>query len=107
MYIGVVGVAPDHPYYTRAVAAHRALVVGQKVTLTDDVVTRNGAGQRLAYVYLGDVYNINNLVNAKLVGDGLGKPGNYEGNGRQRMYLDNLGFIASQRKAGVWGVGTR
>jgi endonuclease YncB( thermonuclease family) len=84
-------------------AAHRALVVGQKVWLVDDVVTRDADGQRLAYVYLDrDIYNINNLVNAKLIGDGLARLGNFEGNARQRMYLENLGFIARQGKVGMW-----
>ncbi|MBM3500498.1 MAG: hypothetical protein FJX74_17710, partial [Armatimonadetes bacterium] len=103
-YIGTVGIRPDHPYHDRAVAAHRALVVGQKVTLRDDVVTQNTAGQRLAYVYLGtDIFNVNSLVNAKIIGDGLGELGNFEGNTREQMYLENLGFIAKQRKAGMWG----
>jgi hypothetical protein len=102
-YIGTVGIKPDHPYHDAAVAAHRALVVGQKVTLRDDVVTHNAAGQRLTYVYLGtDIFNVNNLVNAKLIGDGLGELGNFEGNTREKMYLENLGFIAKQRKAGMW-----
>ena len=104
LYIGVAGVPEKSAFYAKAVTAHRAMVVGQKVTLVDDIVTRNAAGQRLAYVYSGDVYSINNLLNGRIIGDGLGKPGNFEGNTRQRMYLDNLGFIASQRKAGVYGV---
>jgi len=36
-YIGVVGLPQDHPFYARAVAAHKALAVGQKVFLLDDV----------------------------------------------------------------------
>jgi len=39
-------------------------------------------------------------VNARIIGDGLGKLGNYEGNNRHRMYLENLGFIAQQREDG-------
>lgn len=104
MYIGVVGLPADHPYYEKAVAAHKAMLAGQRVQIVDDVVTQNTAGQRIGYVYLGDVFNINNLANARIIGDGLGKLGNFEGNSRQRMYLDNLGFIAQQRKAGLWGV---
>jgi endonuclease YncB( thermonuclease family) len=103
-YIGVVGVPPEHPFYAHAVAAHRALVLGQKVTVREDVVKRDSAGQALAYVFLGrDTYEVRNLVNAKLIGDGLGKPGNFAGNPQHRMYLENLGFIAQQRQAGVWG----
>ncbi|MBI2301093.1 MAG: thermonuclease family protein [Armatimonadetes bacterium] len=103
-YIGVAGIPADHPYYQQALAAHRALVVGQKVTLQCDVVTEDADGHALAYVYLTpDTSNIRNLVNAKIIGDGLGKLGNFQGNDRHRMYLENLGFIAQQRKAGMWG----
>jgi len=34
-YIGTTGIAKEHPYYAQAVAAHKALVVGQKVTALD------------------------------------------------------------------------
>jgi endonuclease YncB( thermonuclease family) len=104
-YIGVAGIANDHPFYQQALAAHRALVVGQKVVLQSDIVTQDAEGRTLAYVYLGkDVYDLRNLVNAKLIGDGLGKLGNFAGNDRHRMYLENLGFIAQQGKKGMWGV---
>jgi hypothetical protein len=101
-YIGVDGIGRDNPYYAKAVEAHRNLVVGQTVQIVDDVVTRNAAGQHIAYVYLGDVYDVRSLVNAKIIGDGLGKLGNFEGNTARRMYLENLGFIAQQGKAGMW-----
>jgi len=77
--------------------------VGEQVTILDDVVGQNADGERIAYVYLGkDIYNINGLVNAKIIGDGLGALGEFGGNNRQRMYLENLAFIARQRKAGMW-----
>jgi len=107
-YIGCAGVPKEHPFHAKAVEAHKALVLGQKVTLVDDVVTQSSSGRRLSYVYLGsDVYNINNQVNAKLIGDGLAKLGQFEGNNRHRMYLENLGFIAQQRKAGLWAEAAR
>ncbi len=104
-YIGVAGLPPDHPYYARAVAAHKALAVGQKVLLREDVSARNQAGQRIAYVFLAlERYeNVKNLLNAKVIGDGLGALGNFEGNNQHRMYLENLGFIARQGKKGMWG----
>ena len=90
-------------FYEQAAAAHREMVVGQRVSIIDDLVTMNAAGDRLAYVYLGaDRYDIRNLVNAKIIGDGLGELGNFEGNNRHRMYLENLDFIAHQRKVGIW-----
>jgi hypothetical protein len=103
-YIGVVGIPADHPYHARAVASHRALAVGQKVFLREDVNAKNQAGQRLAYVFLAlERYeNVRNLLNAKVIGDGLGSPGNFEGNNVHRMYLENLGFIARQGKKGMW-----
>jgi endonuclease YncB( thermonuclease family) len=105
-YIGVAGPTKDQPFYDQAVAAHRALAVGQKVTIRQDVVARDAEGRTLAYVFLGkDTYDIRNLLNAKLIGEGLGKPGNFAGNAQHRMVLENLGFIAKQRQAGVWAEG--
>ncbi len=104
-YVGVEGIGKDNPYYPKAVEAHRQMVAGQSVQIVDDVVTRNAAGQHIAYVYLGDVFDVRGLVNARIIGDGLGKLGNFEGNTGRRMYLENLGFIAQQRKAGMWATG--
>ena len=102
-YIGSQGIPEDHPFREQAFAAHRELVAGKTVSLLDDAVTRDADGRRLAYVYLGpSTYNPRNLLNAKLIGDGLAKLGGFAGNNRQRMYLENLGFIASQKKTGLW-----
>ena len=103
-YIGVKGLAKDHVFYADALAAHKAMVVGKKVNVLDDVVVKNSAGQRLAYVYLADPSGLlpGNMLNARVIGDGLGKLGNFEGNNRHRMYLENLGFIAGQGKKGLW-----
>jgi hypothetical protein len=105
-YIGTTGIEKSNPFYDQAVAAHRAMAVGQKVTIVPDVVTQNAAGQALAYVYLGTAtYEVRNMLNARVVGDGLGKLGNFEGNNQHRMYLENLGFITQQGKKGMWGAG--
>lgn len=104
-YIGVAGVEETHAFREQALAAHRALVVGKAVTLLDDAVTQSATGERIAYVYLGrDTYNVRELVNARIIGDGLAKLGDFGGNTRQRMYLENLGFIAEQKRNGLWGV---
>jgi hypothetical protein len=104
-YIGVKGLAKDAPFYADAVAAHKAMVVGKKVNVLDDVVVKTSAGQRLAYVFLSDPAGLlpGNMLNARVIGDGLGRLGNFEGNNRHRMYLENLGFIAQQGKKGLWG----
>jgi len=84
-------------------AAHRELVQDKTVSLLDDAVGQDAEGRRLAYVYLGtSTYNSRDLVNAKLIGAGLAKVGDFAGNDRLRMYLENLGFIASQKKTGLW-----
>jgi hypothetical protein len=102
-YIGVAALDERHPFYAEALAAHKAMVIGKKVNVQDDVVTVNATGQRMAYVFLseGDI-DLRNLVNARLIGDGLSKLGNFEGNTRHRMYLENLGFIAGQGRKGLW-----
>jgi hypothetical protein len=101
-YIGVGGIDAKHPFYAKAVAAHKAMVVGQKVTLVYDVVRQNNAGQTLAYVYLGATRDAGNLVNARVLGEGLGELGNFEGNDRMRMYLMNTGEPAKWKKIGMW-----
>jgi hypothetical protein len=103
-YSGVVGLEKSHPFYETAVQAHKAMVLDKKVVVRDDVVNKNAAGQRLAYVFLAgeQEWNLNNLVNARMIGDGLGKLGNFEGNNRHRMYLENLGMIARDSKKGLW-----
>ena len=103
-YIGVAGIPENDPFHAKAVAAHRAMVVGQKVTVQYDVVTHDADGHLLAYVFLGsDTSELRSLLNAKVLGDGLGKVGDFDGNTRQEMYLENLAFIAKQRHAGMWG----
>ena len=103
-YTGVAGLPKDHPYYEQALAAHKAMVLNQKVQILDDVVTKNSAGQRIAYVFLAGEqdYMLNNLVNGRLIGDGLAKMGNFEGNNRHRMYLENLQMITQAGKKGLW-----
>jgi hypothetical protein len=103
-YTGVAGLAKDHPYYDQALAAHKAMVVGKKVQVQDDVVVKNSAGQRIADVFLAGEqdYMLNNFINARLIGEGLSKLGNFEGNNRHRMYLENLQMITQAGKKGLW-----
>ncbi len=103
-YTGVADLPKDHPYYEQAITAHKAMVVGKKVLVQDDVVTKNSSGQRIAYVFLAGEqdYQLNNFVNARLVGDGVAKMGNFEGNNRYRMYMENLQMITQAGKKGLW-----
>ena len=101
-YIGVGGIEKNHWYYAAAVAAHKAMVVGQKVKIVYDVVRQNAAGQTIAYVYLGGETWAGNLVNGKVIANGLAKLGEFEGNDRLRMYLINLAEPAKWRKVGMW-----
>ncbi len=107
-YIGVAMLDEKHPFYNQALTAHKAMVIGKAVRMEDDVATMNAAGQRMAYVFLGEgAIDLRDLVNARLIGDGISKLGNFEGNTRHRMYLENLGFIASQGKKGLWATETK
>jgi hypothetical protein len=100
-YIGSAGIDEKDAFYAKAIETHKAMMIGKKVLIQTDIVTQNSAGQKLAYVFMDQV-DVRNLVNGRIIGDGLGKLGSFEGNGRFRMYLENLGFIASQRKMGMW-----
>jgi len=102
-YLGVAGIEADHPYYEQALAAHRAMVVGKRVYIQWDVVREDAQGHSVGWVYLDpDMSRIDALVNGKVIGDGLGPVGAFAGNDRHRTYLENLGLIAQQRKAGMW-----
>ena len=102
-YTGVEGLPKDHPYYAEAVAAHRAMVVGRSVWVQDDAVQQDAAARRIAWVYLdGDLSRIDQLANARIIGEGLGKLGDFAGNDRHRTYMENLAFITQQRKLGMW-----
>jgi hypothetical protein len=61
-------------------------------------------GRTLAYVCLGkDPGDVRNMLNTRVLGDGLGKVGNFEGNNRHRMFMENLSFITEQGKKGMFG----
>ena len=47
------------------------------------------------------------MVNGKIIGAGIGKLGNFEGNAKHKMFLENLGFIAGQSKRGLWAKETK
>ncbi len=103
-YIGVAPMIPESdPFYEKAVEAHRKLVLGKEVTIKDDAVDKNSGGQHIAYVYLGNsTDNQNDMINAQVIGEGLGEIGNFEGNNSQRTYFKNLSLTASQNKVGIW-----
>jgi hypothetical protein len=102
-YIGLTGLPKGHGFYAEAVAKHKAMVVGKKVSLLDDALTKNKDGQRLCYVHFGtDTSKMETLVNAMLISEGLSDAGDYEANNRQRAYFENLKFIAEQSKRGLW-----
>ena len=102
-YIGAAGIDKSHPYYDKAVAAHRAMAVGQKVTIMYGESPRAADGRVLAYVCIGKDTDVRNMLNSKVIGDGLSKLGNFEGNNRYRMFFENMGFITEQNKKGMFG----
>jgi hypothetical protein len=101
-YIGLAGIEDSHPYCAKAVEAHRAMMVGKKVRMVYDVVRQNSKGQTMAYVYLGDDVLAGALINGKVLGDGLSRLGDFEGNERMRMLLTNMGEPAKWKKVGMW-----
>ncbi len=83
-YIGLGGIEQSHPYYAKAVEAHRAMVVGQKVKIVYDAVRQDNDGHSVAYVYLGSGASTNALLNGKLLAAGLSRLGDFAGNDRMR-----------------------
>jgi hypothetical protein len=103
-YVGVVGIDKSNAYYDKALAAHKAMAVGQKVTVFLGEMPKASDGRTLAYVCLGkDAGDVRNMLNTRILGDGLGKVGNFEGNNRHRMFMENLSFITEQGKKGMFG----
>ena len=98
----LAGIEDSHPYCAKAVEAHRAMMVGKKVRMVYDVVRQNSKGQTMAYVYLGDDVLAGALINGKVLGDGLSRLGDFEGNERMRMLLTNMGEPAKWKKVGMW-----
>ena len=56
----------------------------------------------MAYVYVGDDVLAGALINGKVLGDGLSRLGDFEGNERMRMLLTNMGEPAKWKKVGMW-----
>jgi len=103
-YIGVDPLAESTPFYADAVKQHKDLVLGKKVDIAYDIISQNESGQNIAYIFLSDEKSgeIASMVNGKIIGAGLGKLGNFGGNTKHKMFLENLGFIAQQSKRGIW-----
>jgi endonuclease YncB( thermonuclease family) len=101
-YIGVGGIEESHPYYAKAVEAHKAMVLGKTVNIVYDAVQKNNDGQLVAYVYLGSGTSTEDLLNGKVLGVGLARLGDFAGNDRMRTYLMNTGEPAKWRKVGMW-----
>ena len=106
-YIGVGGIEETHPYYAKAVEAHKAMVLGKTVNIVYDAVQKNNDGQLVAYVYLGGGTSTEDLLNGKVLAAGLARLGDFAGNDRMRTYLMNTGEPAKWRKVGMWAEGQK
>ncbi len=106
-YIGIDPLEEQHPFHAEALEAHKALVMGRQVRIQEDTLPRDAQGRQLAYVLLGDDEAESlDMVNARLIGEGLAPIGSFQDNNRHRTYLENLAFIAGQGRKGIHGVET-
>lgn len=100
-YLGVNTPEINEPLHQQAKKLNASLVSGRKVRLEFDREKTDSYGRLLAYVYVG-----NEMVNARLIRDGLAHALFIEGRGGSRGRHDELILRsqaeARQRKVGMW-----
>lgn len=96
-YLGMNTPEYQEPFYLKAKQRNESLVKGQEVRLEFDQEKTDGHDRLLAYVYVGD-----EMVNARLVQEGLAHAFFVGQNRRHRALFLELEAEARQRKAGIW-----
>jgi endonuclease YncB( thermonuclease family) len=101
-YLGVN--APEHqePFYLKAKRFNEALVAGREIRLEFDQERADRYGRLLAYAYVDD-----QMVNARLVQDGLAHAFFIGPSRRHNTTLLRLQADAKQRRVGIWSVRAR
>jgi endonuclease YncB( thermonuclease family) len=96
-YLGINTPEYQEPFYLKAKRLNESLVQGRAIRLEFDQERGDGRNRLLAYVYAGD-----ELVNARLVQEGLGHAFFIGSNRRHHALLLRLQAEAQQRKVGIW-----
>lgn len=100
-YLGINAPEFLEPFYFKAKWLNQSLVLGREIRLEFDEEKTDGYNRLLAYVYVGE-----QMVNAKLVEEGLAHAFFIGPNHRHNELLLRLQAEAKQRKVGMWSART-
>jgi endonuclease YncB( thermonuclease family) len=96
-YLGINTPEWQEPFYLKAKRLNESLVMGKDVRLEFDEERVDKYSRLLAYLYVGD-----QMVNAKLIGDGLAHAFFIPPNRNHNALLLKLQADARERKLGIW-----
>lgn len=101
-YLGINAPEFQEPFYLKAKRFNESLVLGREVRLEFDGERTDTFNRLLAYVYVGD-----QMVNAKMVGEGLAHAFFIGASRKHNALLLRLQDEAKQRKLGIWSARAR
>ncbi len=96
-YLGINTPEFQEPFYLKAKRSNESLVLGREIRLEFDQERTDGRDRVLAYIYVG-----NEMVNARLVQEGLAHAFFIGPNRKHHALLLRLQAEAQQRKVGIW-----
>lgn len=99
-YLGINSPEYQEPYYLKAKRFNESLVSNHEIRLEFDQEKSDSYGRLLAYVYVGD-----QLVNARLVQEGLAHAFFIGPDRRHNALLLETQEKAKRRKVGIWSSG--
>ncbi len=99
-YLGINAPERQEPYYSKAKRFNESLVSNREIRLEFDQEKSDSYGRLLAYVYVGD-----QLVNARLVQEGLAHAFFIGPDRRHNALLLETQEKAKRRKVGIWSSG--
>ena len=96
-YLGINAPEYQEPFYLKAKRLNESLVLGHEIRLEFDQEKTDSYGRVLAFVYAGD-----QMVNARLIQEGLAHAFFIGPNRKHNALLLRLQGEAQQRKDGIW-----
>jgi endonuclease YncB( thermonuclease family) len=101
-YLGINSPEFQEPFYLKAKRLNESLVLGKEIRLEFDQERIDGYNRILAYVYAGD-----EMVNARLVKEGLAHVFLIGPSRRHSALLLQAQALAKQNRAGIWSARAR
>jgi endonuclease YncB( thermonuclease family) len=101
-YLGINSPEFQEPFYLKAKRFNESLVLGKEIRLEFDQEGTDSYNRILAYVYVGD-----QMVNARLVGEGLAHVFFIGPNRKHNALLLQSQAAAKQRRVGIWSARAR